>query len=120
MRTRQRGIGCTLCMLATVVVVGLALGGIKMVKAYIQNVEIRHLLQNIAQDAELQSANENQIRMAFARRAEVGEIAVVQPDDVQLARTSGMLRLSADYDVEIPVAGNVSIVMHFHPNSDKQ
>ena len=120
MRKNERGIACLGCLVATVIVVGLALGGVRIVKAYIQNAELTHLLQSMAQDAELQGASENDIRIAFYRRASVAEVDAIQPDDVQVSRTSGVIRLSAEYAVIIPVAGNVSLTLNFTPHSGPQ
>lgn len=120
MKAKERGIACLGCLIATVIVVGLAVGGVRIVKAYLENAEINHLLQSMAQDAELQEASENAIRIAFARRASVAEINAIQPDDVQVSRRSGLISLSAEYVVNIPVAGNLSITLNFNPHSSQQ
>lgn len=117
MKAKERGVSCLGCLVATVIVVALALGGLRIIKAYMQNAEITHVLQAMAEDAELQSASENDIRIAFARRASVAEISAIQPDDVQVSRSSGVISLSAEYSVSIPVAGNISMVLNFNPHS---
>lgn len=120
MKAKQRGVACIGCLVGAVIVIGLALGGVRIIKAYIQNSEIKHVLQTLAQDVELQSASENQVRIAYAKHASVADITALQPDDIQISNERGQLQLYADYSVEIPVAGNINIVLQFTPNSNKQ
>jgi hypothetical protein len=119
MRNRQRGVACIGCLLGAVIVIGLAIGGLGMIKAFMKNMEIRTIFQSMAKDSELLNQSDTAIRLAFAKRATVAEIGAITPEEVMVRRDQGGLVLSADYTVNIPIAGNVSMQMHFTPSSDK-
>lgn len=114
---RQQGfsfIGLVLGIAAFLFVAVLAM---KMIPAYLNNAKIERVFKAIASDVELKDASEREVREAFKKRTTIEPVTEVTADSFEVARENGALVLRADYTVQIPVAGNVSLLLDFHPSS---
>ncbi len=117
---QQRGLTFGNFLLWAILLVIVAVGGMKVIPAYIQDREIRSTLYTIAHDPDLQNASANDIRQAFWKRATtMNNITVVSPDDINIQKGPGGLVLSVSYQVKIPLIGNASLVLEFDTNSTK-
>lgn len=119
MKTRQQGGACVLVLIALVVGIMFMFNALRIVQAFVQNAAVESALQATAKDPEMQSAGQGDVRNAFARRALVSDIREVKPEDVSINREAGSLRLSAEYEVSIPVVANATLVLKFNPDSGK-
>ncbi len=114
---RQRGMGFFGFVGVAAGVIFVAILGMKMVPPYIKSAQIAQIFRSIAGDPAMQGAPTNEIKEAFAKRADINYITGITKDDIEVTRDDGVLRLSASYSVKVPVAGNVSIVLDFNPSS---
>jgi len=114
---QQRGMTFANFLLAAILVVLLAIFGMKIVPAYIENRTIAHILETIAHDPEMQDAQPAAIRDSFYKRTMVNNITVVNQDDLQIQKTPIGLKLSVKYNVKIGLAGNASLLLEFDTSS---
>jgi hypothetical protein len=119
LRFRQRGLSFSGFIFGAIALVIVSIFGLKLIPPYMQNAQLKNLLVVLANDPELQQATPREIRMAFSRRAEVDNITVVKADEIEISKETGRLVLSANYDVFIPMASNVSLYLEFTPSSDQ-
>jgi hypothetical protein len=119
MKARQHGGACVFILMALVIGLLFTFNGLRIVQAYIQNAAVESAFQAMVRAPELQHADDGEIRSAFSRRAGVDDIRVIQAEAIQISRTGGTLALSAEYDVTLPVVGNVSLLMKFTPHSGR-
>lgn len=119
MKAKQQGGACVFILIALVIGLLFTFNGLRIVQAYVQNAAVESAFQAMARAPELQNAGNSEIRAAFSRRASVDDLRVIQADAIQINRASGALELSAEYDVTIPVMGNVSLLMKFTPHSGR-
>lgn len=114
---RQRGLTFANFLLAAILLVFLAIGGMKVVPAYVDNRTIAHILDTIAHDPDMQGAPPSDIRNSFEKRAMVNNITVVGPDDLQIQKMPAGIVLSVKYNVKIELVGNISLLLEFETSS---
>lgn len=114
MKTQQRGISLPIFLAGALVFIIVVIFGLKMIPAYMQDAKITNLFNAIKHDPDMSRANLAEMRASFARRASIDTVTAITPDQIELA-DGGIL--TARYDVKIPVAGNVSLLLEFNPRS---
>lgn len=116
---KQQGIGLTAIILIIAGFLFVAILSMKVVPAYLHNMQIERLFKVVATDPEMQNAAAKDVRASFYKRATMDSITEITAEDVQIDKSSGSLVLSASYVVKIPVAGNASLILEFNPTSAK-
>ncbi|MGA7749562.1 MAG: DUF4845 domain-containing protein, partial [Gallionella sp.] len=104
-------------IIGAVLLVFLAITGLKLVPAYMQAAEIKDIFETIARDPEMQKATTHDIQASFERRASIDGITAIHSSDIDISSDEGRPVLSASYSVKIPLAGNVSLYIEFNPTS---
>jgi len=118
MKSRQRGITMFGFLFVALVMVMVALLAMKLVPAYIEFFSVKKILATMGQDSEVRSKSNAEIRRDFSRRANVGYVTVVKPEDLSIDRRRGVPVISADYAYRTQLVGNVSLVVDFSASSD--
>ncbi|HEX5362975.1 MAG TPA: DUF4845 domain-containing protein [Gallionella sp.] len=119
MPAQQRGLTFFGFIFGAFLVVLLSITGLKLIPAYMQNETIKNLFVTVAHDPEMQGANVGSIKMSYIRRASVEDIRAITPDDIEISKDNGVLKLSASYAVKIPLVANISLYLEFNPSSGK-
>lgn len=118
-KNRQLGVGFAGLIAIIALAVFAAILGMKVVPAYLHNAEIAHLLKAVASDPQMQSATAKDIHEAYSKRAMMDSITDITAEDIVIDKDSGRLVLSTSYQVKIPVAGNMSLLLEFNTSSAK-
>lgn len=119
MAKQQRGLTFANLLLWAFLIVFGAIGGMKVVPAYVENKTIQGILETIAHDPDMQDAPPADIRLSFYKRASINNITEVGPSDIVITKTSSGLVLSVSYKVNIPLIGNASLLLDFNPSSSR-
>jgi hypothetical protein len=117
---RQRGVSLSGLLVWSVLLILVAIGGMKIIPAYVQDAEIRSILSTIANDPEMQGVQSKDIRESFSKRAMMNNINVVTANDIEIVKDARGLSLSISYQVKIPLIGNASLLLEFNPSSLKK
>ncbi len=115
---KQQGISISGLMFWVVILVLIAILGMKVVPAYIENSAIEKVFNAIVTDDSLQNATASQIRQSFIKRAQIDRIEVVTAKDIVINKEKGKTQLSVNYTVLIPLFSNISLHIDFEPKSD--
>ncbi len=118
-RATQRGLSFVGFILGALLLVIVAIVGLKLVPAYVENAQINKIFSTIASDPEMQRASISDIRTSFSKRASIDNVSAIRAEDIKIVNYGNKLVLSADYDVKLPLAGNVSLYLEFKPSSAK-
>ena len=117
---RQRGVSLFGLLIWSAILILAAIGGMKIIPAYIQDAEIKSILSTIVNDPEMQGAQSKDIRESFSKRAMMNNINVVTANDIEIVKDARGLSLSISYQVKIPLVGNASLLLEFNPSSVKK
>ncbi|HZF20814.1 MAG TPA: DUF4845 domain-containing protein [Burkholderiales bacterium] len=111
----QRGITLMGLVITGIVVIFVAIGGLKIAPAYIEYYKVKKAVVAIAQ------ANAGgtvaDVRRAFELRAAIDDIDVITGKDLEVSKEGNELVVSASYIKQIPLFGNISIVINFAASS---
>ena len=118
MQSQQRGLTMIGFLFVAVVLVMIALLAMKLVPAYIEYFSVKKILATMGQESELKSMSNADIRLDFSKRAQVGYVTVVKPEDISIDRHGAVPVISADYTFRTKLVGNVSLVVDFSASSD--
>lgn len=118
--SRQRGVSLSGLLVWSVIVIIVAIGGMKVIPAYVQNAEINSILSTIVNDPEMQGAQSKDIRESFSKRTMMNNINIVTANDIEIVKDARGLSLSIGYQVKIPLVGNASLLLEFNPSSVKK
>lgn len=115
---KQRGVSMFGFLLIAMVVVMLAVLAMKLVPAYVEFFSVKKILNAMGQESELKSMSNAEIRNSFAKRAEVGYVTVVKPEDLEIDRSGGKVVLTTEYEYRKPLVGNISLIVDFKASSN--
>ena len=118
MQNQQRGLTMIGFLFVAFVLVMVAMLGMKLVPAYIEFFSVKKILATMGQDSDLKSKSNAEIRSDFIKRANVGYVTVVKPEDLSIDRSGGTLVISAEYEFRSKLVGNTSLVVDFSASSD--
>lgn len=115
---KQRGVSMLGFMFIAVAVIIIAMLAMKLVPAYIEFFSVKKILNSMGQDAETKSMSNIEIRNSFSKRANVGYVTVVKPEDLTIDRSGGNMVISTEYEYRTPLVANISLVVDFKATSD--
>lgn len=113
--------GMTFLSLLAVIVVGsfFAVLAMKLVPSYIEYFTVKKALGRLAHDPDFSNMSKSQVLDAFNKTTAVDNITSVDSKDLSFLRDeSGKTVVSVDYQVVVPLAANVSVLLDFEASTD--
>ena len=118
MKSQQRGLTMFGFLFVAIVLVVVAMLAMKLVPAYSEFFSVKKILNTMGQEPDLKSKSNAEIRSDFSKRANVGYVTVVKPEDLSIDRKGGVPVITAEYEFRTKLVGNVSLVVDFRASSD--
>ncbi|MEQ1815043.1 MAG: DUF4845 domain-containing protein [Nitrosomonas sp.] len=115
---KQKGISLSGLLVWSVILILIAISGLRIAPAYIEFSTIQKNLTAIVKDTNSQNMDLNQIRLSFNRRAQIDNIKSISGQDIKINKENGRIVLSAEYTTKIPLIANLSLTIDFEPISD--
>ena len=112
---KQLGLSLTGFMTWAIIFAFGALVGFKLAPAYVEDATIKKHLRAIAK--ELPTGTRPEIEGAFQKRTTIDKVDNMQSKDINIAKEGGVVVLSAQYTVRVPLVHNISACMDFNPTS---
>jgi hypothetical protein len=113
MKKTQRGVTLTGLLMTSMVVVLVAVTGMKVVPEYIEYGKIMSNMKALAQDPSVKNGSVSDVRKAFNRRADIDHIQAVTGQDLDVGKEGGVLVISVAYTKRIALFGPVSLLIDF-------
>lgn len=117
MRRRQHGMSAIGILIVLILVVFVALIGMRVTPAYIEYFTIKKAVAAISESGELRGASPAEVRKAFEMRQAIDDFSSVQPRDLEITREGGNLVISFAYEKKVPLFYNVSLLINFAGSS---
>ena len=105
----------TVSMIAMIVFVAVIL--MKLAPYYAEHMTIKKIFKTVAEDASGKSKTE--IQEAYRKAASIDDIKSIDKTDLDISTGDGDTVISADYEVVVPLFGNVSALLEFSASSDE-
>jgi len=116
---KQRGVSLSGLLLWSVVLIFVAILGMKLIPVYREYAAIKTTLVAMANDPVLQNGTKAEIRRSFNKRAQIDDINVVNGGDIEINKESGAAVLNIIYSVKTPLFANISLYFDFNVSSEK-
>ena len=112
MRKKQLGVGLGGLMMGSVIVIVVAMVGIKLLPSYIEFFAIKKAVNAIAGE-KAGGASVAEIRKSFDARSAIDDITSVRAADLEITKEGGQLVIAARYRKEVGLVGNVGVYIDF-------
>ena len=112
----QRGASMLGILVICVVIILIAVLGLKLTPAYIEHGKIKQAVSA----AKSGGKTVNDVRKAFERYADVNDITTVKKEDIEVTKEGNDIVVIARYDKKIPLFYNVYILIEFLASSNDQ
>ncbi len=112
MRKKQLGVGLGGLMMGSVIVIVVAMVGIKLLPSYIEFFAIKKAVNAIASE-KASGASVAEIRKSFDARSAIDDITSVRAADLEVTKEGGQLVIAARYRKEVGLVGNVGVYIDF-------
>ena len=113
----QKGITLMGLLITGIVVIFVAIGLLKIAPAYIEYFKVKKAVVAIAQTNA--GGTVQDVRRSFDLRSAVDDIDVISGKDLEVSKDGNELVVSANYIKQIPLFGNISIVINFAATSSQ-
>ena len=115
MRNLQQGVSLGGLLIVLVIVLMLALVGLKLAPSYMEFSKAKSAIEIIARDK--QTASVADIRKAFDARASIDDIETVKGADLEVTKEGSEVVVSFSYRKEIPLVANLGVYIDFAARS---
>ncbi|GKS69634.1 protein of unknown function [Nitrosomonas sp. PY1] len=115
---QQKGFSLSGLLVVSFFLILLSLLGMKLVPAYLEYSSIQKNLVATAKEVGIQDSDFNQIRLAFAKRAQIDNIKSITAQDIKINKVNGRTILSTQYSKQIPLVSNLSLKIDFEATSE--
>jgi len=112
MRKNQLGVSLLGVMIGGVILIALAILGIKLAPSYIEFFAVKKAIAAVGADAR-NGANAAAVRRSFDNRATIDAIDSIKGSDLEITKDSSGVIVSTAYRKEIPLVSNVGIYIDF-------
>ncbi len=113
LRYMQRGASMYSMLVIGILVVYFAVTVVKLGPVYLDDYEIRKVLENVSKEYALGNLTKGQFKDSIAKRFSMNNISVVNEKDIIIEEGKGQTTLSLDYEVRTPMFYNVDAVVSF-------
>lgn len=116
--TRQTGVTVFGMIMVCIILVLVAIGGLKVAPAYLEYMNVKKAVTAIVTGGEARGTVAD-IRRAFEKRAQVDEITVVTGQDLEITKEGNDVVVSFAYPKKVALFGNVSLLFDFAGASNR-
>jgi hypothetical protein len=116
---RQKGVSLSGLLIVCVILVLVALLGLKVGPPYLEYLQIKKAISGIVESGEVRSATVLDVRKAFDRRAQVDDITSIGGGDLEITKEGGEVVISFAYPKKVPLFSNVSLLFDFAGSSKR-
>lgn len=112
----QQGVTLIGMVIVGIIIVFVAIGGMKIAPAYIEYYKVKKAIVGVAQTTSRGTVAE--VRAAFDRRAAIDDIDVIAGRDLEVTKEGNEIVISFAYPKRISMFGNVSVLIDFAASSN--
>jgi len=116
MRNKQLGVSMIALLAVAVILIAIAIIGLKLTPSYIEFFSIKKAVNALAGESR-GGASVAEIRKGFDNRATIDAIESVKGADLEVTKDAGGVVVSVTYRKEIPLVANIGLYIEFNASS---
>lgn len=118
MRARQRGVTLMGLILGSVVLVFVALLGMRLLPSYIEYFQIKKAVVGVASETRGRSPGVGEVRRLFENQQTIDDFKAVKAGDLEITKVGNDVQIVASYRKEIPLVSNIGVYIDFVASSE--
>ena len=118
MRTRQRGVGLMGLIIGLIILVVVALFGMKLLPSFMEYRAAKGAIQAIVR--ERPGASVQDIRKAFEARSTIDGIESIKSTDLEISKQGNETVIGFGYRKEVPLFANVGVYINYAASTGSQ
>lgn len=115
---QQKGFSLSGLLVTSFFLILLAILGMKLMPVYLEYFSIKKNLTATAKETASPEIDFNQIKMTFAKKAQIDNVKSITAQDIKINKENGKTVLSAKYSKQIPLVSNISLHIDFDAISE--
>lgn len=116
----QRGVSLSGLLVVCVILVLVALLGMKLFPDVTEYMQIVKTVKAVSQEAAQNGGGVGDLRKSFDRRAQIDDIRTITGQDLDISKEGNQVVISFAYVKTVPLFQNVSLLIDFEGSSAKQ
>lgn len=113
LKSRQHGLTLSGLLLWSVVIIMVAIFGMRLIPTYIEFAAVKRALAATASDPALKESGISALRQGFDKRASIDDIRSVTGKDLVIEKQNNQVVMRASYTVKRPLFANISLLIDF-------
>jgi hypothetical protein len=114
MRHSQRGVTLIGWVILLIPVAILVFAGIRLTPIYMNYMSVSKALSQLAAENKNENSTADGLRNALGKHFQIGYVDKPDIKDIDIHREGGHWTVTADYDEQAPLFGNISLLVEFH------
>jgi Tfp pilus assembly protein PilE len=108
--------GMTLISLISLLVFigAMALLILKILPIYLDHNKVANAMAQVKATEGIAYQSEFEIKNSFAKKFNVNYVYDVKPEDIQITKSGGYLKVTIEYEKVVPIVGNLSVLVEFN------
>jgi hypothetical protein len=116
---KQRGMTFIGVVLLVATIVFVAVIAMKLMPAYLEFMSVKKVITKVSKESNFATMSNKEIADSFDRSAVIDDIKNVTGKDLEISKSpAGTPVVIADYQVLVPLMGNVSALLDFKASTD--
>jgi Domain of unknown function (DUF4845) len=87
----------------------------KLAPPYIEYYGVQDSINSLTKELEIRDKSKDDVLKLLRKRLEVNDVTSVKPQDILIKKSGKVLTVQIDYEVRIPLLGNIDLALSFHP-----
>lgn len=119
MMQKQRGMTFIGLVIMVAGIVFIAVVAMKLFPAYLEFMSVQKAITNIANEPDFNEMKSKDIYDAFNKTATIDNIESISANELIISQTDAGPVVTAEYQVVVPLMGNVSALLDFYASTDE-
>lgn len=119
-RRFQRGVSPVSVLVVGGIAAFLLILAMRAIPAWNEYFSVKRVINDIAANANPQTATVSELRRQFDMRSSVDDISTIKGADLQFSKQGGKVVIAVTYERRIPLVANAFIVFEFAASTDNE
>ncbi len=111
---RQRGMTAIGWLMVLGLIAFFSLIGLRLVPVYLEYFSVVTALESLKKNSDISSDSPRQVVDALMRRLDISDVKSVKPANVKVLNEGGALKVAVNYEVRVPLMGNLDALATFN------
>ena len=113
----QAGVTAIGLILLLIPLVLLAYIIVRATPAYIESFSVSNAIHSLEKEADVKEKSQDEIYNMIKKRLDVNNITSVDKEDIKIQKTVNDVKVNIDYEVKVPLFGNMALALSFHKSA---